>query len=185
MRVASSPRARRPRGGARSGRRPQHGGGEALSRLNLEDQNQEILRWLTEEMQHSRSLLENSRQLHETELVEARREIGKVKRAAQLLLRAAHRKGQDRAAQAEARAEEERRRRRRDREKMERLVRSQSTRAEATGGMRCRNIGEGRPWDDLQEDTTTTDTSLSFSDASGLTSILDDLAQEAYQYSCC
>lgn len=174
---------------------------DSLSHLNLEDQNEEVLRWLREEMKRSQSLINRSKHLHDAELVNAKKEVEKVKRAAKLLIKAVHKKGKDKAAKSEANAESERRRRMKSQKTIESLIQSHSAQIgllerglrHGSSSARCSSRGHvmddfkdpGRfyPWGELQDDKT--DVSFSLSDASDLTSILDDLAEEAYQQSYC
>ena len=169
---------------------------DSLAQHNLEDQNEEVLRWLKEEMKRSQSLINRSKQLHDAELVNAKKEVEKVKKAAKLLIKAVHKKGQDKAAKSEASAESERRRRMKSQKMIESMIhshsaqigllkkglrRSSSSTREAVEEFR--DAGRFYPWGELQDDRT--DVSFSVSDASDLTSILDDLAEEAFQASTC
>ncbi|KAL7538986.1 hypothetical protein ACHAXR_008932 [Thalassiosira sp. AJA248-18] len=166
----------------------------SLSHHNLEDQNEEVLRWLKEEMKRSQSLINRSKKMHDAELVTAKKEVEKVKRAAKLLIKAVHKKGKDKAAKSEATAESERRRRMKSQKMIANLIQSHSAQIDLLKkGLRhgssrdvaddFRDHGRFYPWGELQDDKT--DVSFSLSDASDLTSILDDLAEEAYHQSCC
>lgn len=158
----------------------------SLSRLNLEDQNDEVLRWLKEEMKRSQALISRSKQLHDAELVNAKKEVEKVKKAAKLLIKAVHKKANAKAAKCEANAESERRQRRKSQKMMigllKKELRNGSTSRDPVDELRDQ-MGRFYPWGELQDDTT--DVSFSVSDASDLTSVLDDLAEEAFQQSCC
>lgn len=169
---------------------------DSLTRANLEDQNEEVLRWLREEMKRSQALIKRSKQLHDEELVNAKKEVEKVKKAAKLLIKAVHKKGKEKAAKSEANAESEKRRRVKSQQMIESLIQSHSAqidllkrglhRSPSRRGDRGDLGGNGRfyPWGELLDDRT--DVSFSLSDASDLTSVLDDLAEEAYQQrSCC
>jgi len=167
-------------------------GGDSLPHRNLEDQNEEVLRWLKEEMKRSQSLIKRTNHLHDAELINAKKEMEKVKRAAKLLIKAVHKKGKDKAAKSEANAESERRRRMKSQKTIESMIHSHSAQIDLLQrGLRhdsrdvndSRDYGRFYPWGELQDDKT--DVSFSLSDASDLTSVLDDLAEEAYQQSCC
>ena len=84
----SRPRRARPHTASRQRRNA-----DSLANVNLEDQNEEVLRWLKEEMERSQTLINRSKQLHDAELVSAKKEVEKVKRAARLLIKAAKKKG--------------------------------------------------------------------------------------------
>ena len=174
-------------------------GANSLDQLNLEDQNEEVLRWLKEEMQRSQLLIKRSKHMHDADLFSAQKEIEKVKKAAKHLIKAVHKKGKDKAAKSEANAEAERRRRVKSQKTIESLIHSHSeqidllkkglhrgsaTREALDDLSLKRNHRKVYPWGELEDDKT--DVSFSVSDASDdLTSILDDLAEEAYQQSCC
>ncbi|KAL7552373.1 hypothetical protein ACHAWF_015608 [Thalassiosira exigua] len=185
--VDSRPRKTRPRTSSRQRR-----GADSLANINLEDQNEEVLRWLKEEMERSQSLINRSKQLHDAELVSAKKEVEKVKRAAKLLVKAVKKKGKDKAAKSEAQAKSERRRRMKSQKMVESLIQSHSEQIDLLKkGLRnsptrraddLRGGGRFYPWGELEDDRT--DVSFSISDASDLTSILDDLAEEAYTHSC-
>lgn len=169
---------------------------DSLAHLNLEDQNEEVLRWLKEEMKRSQVLINKSKQLHDAELVSAKEEVQKVKKAAKLLIKAMHKKGKDKAAKSEANAEAERRRRKKSQEMIESLIQSHSEQIDhLKKGLRqgssplrrgsCdvddfRDRGRFYPWGHLEDERTDVSFSLC-SDATDFTSILDDLAEEAYQ----
>ncbi|KAL3797917.1 hypothetical protein ACHAW5_002025 [Stephanodiscus triporus] len=163
---------------------------DSLAQLNLEDQNEEVLRWLKEEMRRSQSLIDRSKQLHDAELVGAKKEVEKVKKAAKVLIKAVHKKGKNKAAKSEAIAEAERRRRLRSKQMLENLINSHNTQIHhLEEGRRhglsrdvknfSRDQARFHPWGELRDDRT--DVSFSRSDASDLTTVLDDLAEEAYQ----
>jgi len=78
---------------------------DPLTRRNLEDQNEEVLRWLKEEMERSQSLIQRSKRMHDVEIDNAKQELEKVKKAAKSIIKAVHKKGMERAAKSEANAE--------------------------------------------------------------------------------
>ncbi|KAL9190283.1 hypothetical protein ACHAXT_007494 [Thalassiosira profunda] len=166
---------------------------DSLARLNLEDQNEEVLRWLKEEMRRSQSLISRSKQLHDAELVSAKKEVEKVKKAAKLLIKAMHKKGKDKVAKSEAHAESERRRRVKSQKLVEGLIESHAEQIDILKkGLRRspQRHAEGwrarerfYPWGELEDDRTDVSFSVSDASASDLTSILDDLADEAFQRS--
>ena len=166
---------------------------DSLARLNLEDQNEEVLRWLKEEMRRSQSLISRSKQLHDAELVSAKKEVEKVKKAAKLLIKAMHKKGKDKVAKSEAHAESERRRRVKSQKLVEGLIESHAEQIDILKkGLRHspQRHAEGwrarerfYPWGELEDDRTDVSFSVSDASASDLTSILDDLADEAFQRS--
>ena len=168
----------------------------SLARLNLEDQNDEVLRWLKEEMKRSQSLINRSKQMHDAELDSAKKEVEKVKKAAKLLIKAVHKKEKHKVAKSEANAESERRQRRKSQKLIESLIQSHSAQiGQLKKGLRhhhgvgsSRGVDELReqmgrfyPWGELQDDTT--DVSFTLSDASDMTSVLDSLAEEAFSRS--
>lgn len=179
----------------RGGEHRHHNVDSSLAHLNLEDQNEEVLRWLREEMKRSQSLINRSKQLHDAELVNAKKEVEKVKKAAKLLIKAVHKKEKEKAAKLEANAECERRQRKKSQKMIENLIQSHSSQIGLLKkGLRrhhhyhgsSRDVDELRdqmgrfyPFGELYDDTT--DVSFSLSDASDdMTSVLDSLAEEAY-----
>ena len=56
-------------------------------------------------MKRSQALISRSKQLHDAELVNAKKEVEKVKKAAKLLIKAVHKKANAKAAKCEANAE--------------------------------------------------------------------------------
>ncbi len=163
---------------------------DTLSHLNLEDQNEEVLRWLREEVRRSQSLIDRSKQLHDAELVGAKKEVEKVKNVAKVLIKAVHKKEKGNAARSEAIAETERRRRLRSQKILESMIHAHNSQIDLLKEALCRGptLDEKKtmrdrarfhPWGELQDDRT--EVSFSRSDASDLTMVLDDLAEEAYQ----
>lgn len=161
---------------------------DSLAHLNLEDQNEEVLRWLKEEMRRSQSLIDRSKQMHDAELVGAKKEVEKVKKAAKVLIKAV-KKGKDQAEKSEAIAETERRRRLRSQQMLESLIKSHNTQIDLLKEGLCRDLSRDagkslrdqarfHPWGELQDDRT--DVSFSRSDASDETTVLDDHNEEAY-----
>ena len=169
-------------------RRPPRGRVDSLAYFNLEDQNEEVLRWLKEEIKRSQSLIDRSRYMHDAELVNAQNELKRVKRAAKLLVKAVHKKGKEKAAKSEANAEMERLRRLQSQKMIESLIQSHSAQIDLLKkGLRVGSPDNASdrerlyPWGEVQDDTT--DFSLGFTESSGLTSILDDLAEESFRRS--
>lgn len=169
-------------------RRPPQGRVDSLAYFNLEDQNEEVLRWLKEEIKRSQSLIDRSRYMHDAELVNAQNELKRVKRAAKLLVKAVHKKGKEKAAKSEANAEMERLRRLQSQKMIESLIQSHSAQIDLLKkGLRVGSPDNASdrerlyPWGEVQDDTT--DFSLGFTESSGLTSILDDLAEESFRRS--
>jgi hypothetical protein len=163
---------------------------ESPAHLNLEDQNEEVLRWLKEEMRRSQSLIDRSKQMHDAELVGAKKEVEKVKKAAKVLIKAVHKKGKDQAERSEAIAETERRRRLRGQQMLESLIKSHNTQIKLLSeglcrgpsryaGKSSRDQARFQPWGELKDDRT--DVSFSRSDASDLTTVLDDFNEGAYR----
>jgi hypothetical protein len=162
---------------------------DSLAHLNLEDQNEEVLRWLKEEMRRSQSLIDRSKQMHDAELVGAKKEVEKVKKAAKVLIKAVHKKGKDQAEKSEAIAETERRQRLRSQKMLDSLIKSHNTQINLLkegllrdlsrdAGKSLRDQARFHPWGELQDDRT--DVSFSRSNASDLTTVLDDLKEKAY-----
>lgn len=152
----------------------------SLAHHNLEDQNEEVLRWLKEEMRRSQSLIDRSKQMHDAELVGAKKEVEKVKKAAKVLIKSARQKG----TKSEATVDNERRRRLRSQQMLESLIETHNAQVGAL--KKGRSQGEGNhawfhPWGELQDDRTAV--SFTHSYASDLTTVLDDLAEEAFQQS--
>ncbi|KAL3823926.1 hypothetical protein ACHAXA_007897 [Cyclostephanos tholiformis] len=163
---------------------------DSFAHVNLEDQNEEVLRWLREEIRRSQSLIDRSKQLHDAELVGARKEVEKVKKVAKEIIKAVHRKEKGNAAKSEAIAEIERRRRLRTQKILESMIHAHNTQInlleEALYRVPTREEEKSlrdqarfHPWGELQDNIT--EVSFSHSDASDLTMVLDDLAEEAYQ----
>ena len=153
----------------------------SLAHHNLEDQNEEVLRWLKEEMRRSQSLIDRSKQIHDAELVGAKKEVEKVKKAAKVLIKAARQKG---TAKSEAAVDIERRRRLRSQQMLESLIETHNAQVDALKKGRSRGDGNHAwfyPWGELQDDRT--EVSFNHSYASDLTTVLDDLAEETYQQS--
>ncbi len=161
---------------------------DSLAHLNLEDQNEEVLRWFREEMRRSQSLIDRSKQLHEAELVGAKKEVEKVKKVAKVLIKAVHKKEKGNAAKSEAIAETERRRRLRSQKILESMIHAHNSQINLLKEALCRGPTRDEektlrfqkrfhPWGELQDDRT--EVSFSRSDASDLTMVLDDLAEEA------
>jgi len=162
---------------------------DSPAHLNLEDHNQEVLRWLKEEIIRSQSLIDRSKHMHDAELVGAKKEVETVKKAAKVLIKAVHKKGKDQADKSEAIAETERRRRLRSQQMLESLIKSHNTQINLLKEGLCRDLSRDagkssrdqarfHPWGELQDDRT--DVSFSRSDASDLTTVLDDLNEQAY-----
>ena len=63
---------------------------DSLSNLNLEDQNEDLLRWLREEMKRSQSLITRSKHLHDAELVSAKKEVEKASLACNVQAKTDH-----------------------------------------------------------------------------------------------
>ncbi len=110
---------------------------DSLSRLNLEDQNEEVLRWLKEEMKRSQQLMTRTNDLHGAELVNAKNEVEKVKSATKLLFKAVHKKGKTEATKLKANAETERRQRLKSQKMIESLTQSHSVRTDLLQRLLC------------------------------------------------
>lgn len=168
-----------------------------ISQRNLKDQNKEVLRWLKEEMERSQELLLRSNHLHDAELDDAKQELQKVKKAAKMIIKAVHKKGKDKAAKSEAHAESERKSRERSQRMVEDLIQSHSAQIDllkkGIRHSRCeeRSPKDGAfyPWGELRSDKASMWDNprevCSLMDDSDLTSVLDGLAEDAYQQSCC
>ena len=138
----------------------------------------EILKWLKDEMDRSQYLLKRSKHLHFKELDNAKKELEKVKKAAKIIIKAVRTKGEEKAAKLEANVHSERRQRIKSQKMVKRLINSQSEQLDE-----LKRVGRSDevfcPWDSA---------SLDICDLMGdsdLTSVLDELAEEAFQQSYC
>jgi len=167
-----------------------------LEQRNFEDQVEEVLGWLKDEMERSQSFVQRSRQVHDAELANAKREMDKLKKAAKRIIKAVHKKGKDKAARSEATAHSERRRRKKSQKIMTSMIKSHAAQMEHLKKGLHRNNAYTNDSDsladlglDLEDDShamrdETNPTELfSLAGDSDLTSILDGLAEEAYRQS--
>jgi len=168
-----------------------------LEQRNFEDQVEEVLGWLKDEMERSQSFVHRSRQIHDAELANAKREMDKLKKAAKRIIKAVHKKGKDKAARSEATADSERRRRIKSQKTMASMIKSQSAQMEHLKRGLHRNSTYNNDSDslaglglDLEDDSHAMRNEnnpaelFSLAGDSDLTSILDGLAEEAYRQSC-
>jgi hypothetical protein len=167
---------------------------DPLTRRNLEDQNEEVLRWLKEEMERSQSLIQRSKRMHDVEIDNAKQELEKVKKAAKSIIKAVHKKGMERAAKSEANAESERRRRVKSQRLVQSLIKSHSEQVDQIKkGLRHTSRRPTR--DEMFYTLGDCHKSSGFAKNEprdvysllgdcDLTSVLDDLAEEAFQQSC-
>jgi hypothetical protein len=165
---------------------------DMLEQRNFEDQVQEVLGWLKDEMERSQSLVLRSRQIHDAELANARREIEKLKRAAKRIIKAVHKNGKDKAARSEAMAESERKRRVKSQKIMASMIKSHAEQMEhLKRGLHHNSASDSDSLAglglDLEDDSHTMRDEnnpaelFSLAGDSDLTSILDGLAEEAYR----
>jgi hypothetical protein len=163
-----------------------------LEQRNFEDQVQEVLGWLKDEMERSQSLVLRSRQIHDAELANAKREIDKLKKAAKRIIKVVHKKGKDKAARSEATAESERRRRVNSQKIMASMIKSHAAQMEhLKRGLHRNSTNDSDSLADLgldlEDDSHTMRDEnnpaelFSLAGDSDLTSILDGLAEEAYR----
>lgn len=167
-----------------------------LEQRNFEDQVEEVLGWLKDEMERSQSLVHRSRQIHDAELANAKREMDKLKKAAKHIIKAVHKKGKDKAARSEATADSERRRRIKSQKIMASMIKSHAAQMEhLKRGLHGNNTyhndsdslaGLGLDLEDdshkIRDDSNPAEL-FSLAGDSELTSILDGLAEEAYRQS--
>lgn len=154
---------------------------DVLEQHNLEDQVEQVLGWLKEEMERSQSLVLRSRQIHDAELANAKRDMERLKKAAKRIIKAVHKKGKAKAARSEATAESERRRRLKSQQMMASMIKSQAAQMEHLKRELRHSSKTGLGFD-LEDDSHAE--LFSLSGDSDLTSILDGLAEEAYRQSC-
>jgi hypothetical protein len=154
---------------------------DLLEQHNLEDQVEQVLGWLKEEMERSQSLVLRSRQIHDAELANAKRDMERLKKAAKRIIKAVHKKGKVKAARSEATAESERRRRLKSQQMMASMIKSQAAQMEHLKRELRHSSKTGLGFD-LEDDSHAE--LFSLSGDSDLTSILDGLAEEAYRQSC-
>ena len=154
---------------------------DVLEQHNLEDQVEQVLGWLKEEMERSQSLVLRSRQIHDAELANAKRDMERLKKAAKRIIKAVHKKGKVKAARSEATAESERRRRLKSQQMMASMIKSQAAQMEHLK-RELRHSSKTGPGFDLEDESHAE--LFSLSGDSDLTSILDGLAEEAYRQSC-
>ena len=136
-----------------------------------------------------KALIHRSKKLHDAELIDAKDEVEKVKRAAKKLIKAVHQKSKDRARRSEAQLESERRQRADSQRLVKDLINSHSEQIHLLErSLRRRgSSSRGAPADldslrgekFLQDESDDGTTSLTTS--SGVSSLLDDLADEAYR----
>lgn len=140
-------------------------------------QHDEVLRWLKEEMDRSQYLIKRSKQMRDEEIDKAKKELDKVKKAAKIIIKVVHKKAKENAAKLEANVQLERRQRVKSDKLVESLIKSQTnqlnqlrklTRAEDEMSECYDNRSQGI-WG-LMGDLD-------------LTSVLDELAEEAFQQS--
>jgi hypothetical protein len=133
-----------------------------------------------------------SRQIHDAELANARREIEKLKRAAKRIIKAVHKNGKDKAARSEAMAESERKRRVKSQKIMASMIKSHAEQMEhLKRGLHHNSASDSDSLAglglDLEDDSHTMRDEnnpaelFSLAGDSDLTSILDGLAEEAYR----
>ncbi|KAL7487043.1 hypothetical protein ACHAW6_012643 [Cyclotella cf. meneghiniana] len=139
----------------------------------------EVLKWLKEEMDRSQYIIKRSKQMHNEELENAKKELEKIRKAAKIIIKAVQKKAKENAAKLEANVQSERRQRVKSDKMVECLIKSQTnqlnqlrklTRPAEEMSESCDNRSEGI-WG-LMADTD-------------LTSVLDELAEEAFQQSYC
>lgn len=138
------------------------------------------------------ALIHRSNKLHDAELIDAKNEVEKVKRAAKKLIKAVHQKSKDKARRSEAQLESERRQRADSQRIVKDLINSHSEQIHLLErSLRRRGSPtRGKPVDldsprgekflpDESDDGTTT---LTFETSSGVSSLLDDFADEAFRH---
>ena len=139
----------------------------------------EVLQWLKNEMDRSKYLMKQSKRMHEKELNTAKKELEKVKKAAKVIIRVMRKTGEDKVAKLKANVQSERTQRVESQKMVQNLIKSQSNHLDqlkqvnSLPGRFC--LRESRSMDhicDLMEETD-------------LNSVLDELAEDAFQQSCC
>jgi fructose-1,6-bisphosphatase len=142
-------------------------------------QHDEVLKWLKEEMDRSQYLIKRSKQMHKEELEDAKKELEKIRKAAKIIIKSVQKKANKNAAKLEANVQSERRQRVKSDKMVECLITSQTnqlnqlrklTRPEEEMSASCEDRSEGI-WG-LMGDLD-------------LASVLDELAEEAFQQSYC
>jgi hypothetical protein len=139
----------------------------------------EVLKWLKDEIDRNQYLLKRSKHMHTKELENAKAELEKVKKAAKIVIRAVRKKGDEKAAKLEANVQSERRKRVKSQKMVQSLITSQSEQLD-----RIKRVHHPRdeilhPWDERSRDL------CDLMADSDLTSVLDELAEEAFQQSYC
>jgi hypothetical protein len=139
----------------------------------------EVLRWLKDEIDRNQYLLKRSKHMHTKELENAKAELEKVKKAAKIVIRAVRKKGDEKAAKLQANVQSERRQRVKSQKMVQSLIKSQSEQLD-----RIKRLN--RPGDEILHswDESSGDLCDLMAD-SDLTSVLDELAEEAFQQSYC
>lgn len=136
----------------------------------------DVLKWLKDEMDRRQYLLKRSKHLHAKELDNAKKELEKVKKAAKIVIKAVRKRGEEKAAKLEANVQSERRQRVKSQRIVQSLIKSQSDQLKE---LKQVNHSVGGSWDVSSADL------CDLMGDSDLTSVLDELAEEAFQQSYC
>lgn len=139
----------------------------------------EVLKWLKDEIDRNQYLLKRSKHMHTKELENAKAELEKVKKAAKIVIRAVRKKGDEKAAKLEANVQSERRKRVKSQKIVQSLIKSQSEQLDRIKRVHHPRDEIVHPWDESSRDL------CDLMADSDLTSVLDELAEEAFQQSYC
>lgn len=142
-------------------------------------QHDEVLKWLKDEIDRNQYRLKRSKHLHAKDLENAKAELEKVKKAAKMVIKAVRKKGDEKAAKLEASVQSERRQRVKSQKMMQCLIKSQSEQLDNLKRANTPIHERMYPWDDRGGDL------CDLMADSDLTSVLDELAEEAFQQSYC
>lgn len=153
-------------------------GGRQPSGFDGRDHN-EVLKWLKDEIDRNQYLLKRSKHLHAKELKNAKAELDKVKKAAKMVIKAVRIKGDEKAAKLEARVHSERRQRVKSQKMVQNLIKSQSEQLDQLKRANHPTPEMVYPWDERSGDF------CNLMADSDLTSVLDELAEDAFQQSYC
>ncbi|KAL3801006.1 hypothetical protein HJC23_002299 [Cyclotella cryptica] len=157
---------------------PQEEGGNKSYRIESR-QHDEVLHWLKEEMDRSQYLIKRSKQMHDEEIEKAKNELEKIKKAAKIIIQAVHKKAKENSAKLEANVQSERKQRVKSDKLVESLIKSQTNQLNQLRKLTCHD-------DELSEYCDNRNEGLSgLMGDLDLTSVLDELAEDAFQQSYC
>jgi hypothetical protein len=153
--------------------------GHTPNKLKGTRQHDEVLQWIKDELDRNQHLIKHSKQMHTKELANAKKELEKVKRAAKIIIKAVQKKAEEKAAKLEANIQSERWQRVKSQKMVQSLIKSQSDHLDQLKQVNRPGDERFYPWDGRSEDL------FDIMGDSDLTSVLDELAEEAFQQSYC